>query len=130
MLCLDPDDVLQVGGKALADPLLGPVSGPDGEAEPGVGDLMTQPGPAQTQAASARGQNALGQENDVGAGGGRMTDRRRGDEPGGTPEMQMYKGQTGKQTGLTHNTGGEDDCASPRRDQRISEVTFRRTPEA
>lgn len=73
LLCLGPDYVLQVGGKALADPFLSPISGSDNQAEPGVGDLMAHPGPTQRQVAVPRTstpsiQNTLGQENYMGAG--------------------------------------------------------------
>lgn len=70
---LSPNDVLEVGGEALADPFLRPVSGSDNQAKPGVGDLMAYPGPTQRQivlpgARTPRLQHTLGQENDVGAG--------------------------------------------------------------
>jgi len=71
LLCLGPDNVLQVGGEALADPFFGPVSGSDHQAEPGVGDLVADPGPAQTRVVLSRtetAQHALGQERDMGAG--------------------------------------------------------------
>lgn len=79
LLCLGPDNVLQVGGKALADPFLSPVSGSDNQAEPGVGDLMAHPGPAQRQVVLSRTrtpsiQHALGQENYMGAGGRQMAE--------------------------------------------------------
>lgn len=68
-----PNDVLEVGGEALADPFLRPVLGSNNQTEPGVGDLMAHPGPAQRQIALLRArtpsiQHTLGQENDVGAG--------------------------------------------------------------
>ncbi len=68
MLCLGPDNVFQVGGKALTDPFLCPVSGSDDQAKPGVGDLMARPGPTQRQAIHPRTrtpnmQHTLGQEN-------------------------------------------------------------------
>lgn len=70
LLCLGPDNVLQVRGKALADPFLSPVSGSDNQAKPGVGDLMAHPGATQRQAVLARTrtpsiQHTLGQENDM-----------------------------------------------------------------
>lgn len=45
--CFGPNDVLEVGGEALADPFLSPVFGSNNQTKPGVGDLMAYPGPAQ-----------------------------------------------------------------------------------
>lgn len=42
-----PNYVLEVGRKALADPFLSPVFGSNNQPKPGVGDLMTYPGPTQ-----------------------------------------------------------------------------------
>ena len=72
-LSLGPDNVLQVGGKALADPFLSPVSCSDNQAKPGVGDLMANSGPTQGQALlfstrTPSAQHTLGKENDMGAG--------------------------------------------------------------
>lgn len=73
LLCLGPDNVLEVGGKALADPFLSPVFGSNNQAEPGVGNLMAYSGPTQRQPFLARTktpsiQHTLGQENYMGAG--------------------------------------------------------------
>lgn len=70
---MGPNDVLEVGGKALADPFLSPVFGSNNQTKPGVGDLMAYSGPTQGQIALLRArtptiQHTLGQENDVGAG--------------------------------------------------------------
>lgn len=72
LLRLGPDDVFQAGGEALADPFLRPVSGSDNQAEPGVGNLVANPRPAQRQVVPSRAgtpgaQHALGQENYMGA---------------------------------------------------------------
>lgn len=68
LLCLGPDNILQEGGKAFADPFLSPVSGSDNQAKPGVGNLMAKPGPTQRQAILPRTrtpsrQHTLRQEN-------------------------------------------------------------------
>lgn len=73
LLCFGPDDVLQIGRKALAEPLLGPVFSSDHQAEPGVGDLVANSGAAQGQLIARRSgipsmQHTLGQENYMWAG--------------------------------------------------------------
>lgn len=72
LFCLGPDNVLQVGREALADPLFSPISGSDQQAEPGVGDLVADPGPAQGQGVlsgtkSPSAEHTLGEEYYVGA---------------------------------------------------------------
>lgn len=73
LLCLGPNDVLQIGCKALTDPLLSPVFGSDYQAKPGVGNLMANSGATQGQHIVCRTttpsmQHTLGQENYMGAG--------------------------------------------------------------
>lgn len=80
LLCFGPDNVLQIGCKALTDPLLSPVSGSDDQAEPGVGNLVANSGAAQGQLILRRAgtpsmQHTLGQENYMGAGEGKMTEK-------------------------------------------------------
>lgn len=65
LLCFGPEHIFQVSGKALAQPLLCPVAGPDGEPKPGVGNFVAEAGPAEMAAAC---QGALGEEDDVWAG--------------------------------------------------------------
>lgn len=79
-MCLGPDYVLQIGRKALTDPLLCPVFGSDDQAEPGVGNLVANSGAAQGQLILPRRtgapgtQHTLGQENYMGAGERKMTE--------------------------------------------------------
>lgn len=73
LLCFGPNNVLQIGCKALTDPLLSPVFGSDDQAEPGVGNLVANSGAAQGQpilrrTGTPRMQHTLGQENYMGAG--------------------------------------------------------------
>lgn len=73
LLCFGPNNVLQIGCKALTDPLLSPVFGSDDQAEPGVGNLVANSGAAQGQPILRRTgtpsmQHTLGQENYMGAG--------------------------------------------------------------
>lgn len=65
LLCFGPEYIFQVSGKAFTEPLLRPVPGPDGEAKPGVSNLVAEPRPAEVAPSSQR---ALREEDDVWAG--------------------------------------------------------------
>lgn len=77
LLCFGPDNVLQIGCKAFADPLLSPVFGSNDQAEPGVRNLVANSGAAQgrllscssrsSSAGTPSVQHTLGQENYMGA---------------------------------------------------------------
>lgn len=66
LLCLSPEYIFQVSGEPFTQPLLGPVSGPDSQAKPGVSDFMAEAGPTEM---AHSGQDALGEEDDVWAAG-------------------------------------------------------------
>lgn len=73
LLCFNPNNVLKIGGKALADPFLCPVFGSNNQAKPRVGNLMAYPGSTQRQTALPRArtptiQHTLGKENYMGTG--------------------------------------------------------------
>lgn len=97
LLCFGPDNVLQIGCKALTDPLLSPVLGSDDQAEPGVGNLVANSGAAQGQAILQRTgtpsvQHTLGQENYMGAGEGKKLTQKNDKSTGLKVEVQITNG--------------------------------------
>lgn len=58
-----PEHIFQMSGKALTQPLLGPVTSPNSQAKPGMGNFMAEACPTQLAGSS---QGALGEEDDVG----------------------------------------------------------------
>lgn len=77
LLCLSPEYIFQVSGEPFTQPLLGPVSGPDSQAKPGVSDFMAEAGPTEM---AHSGQDALGEEDDVWAGHPQAWEAGRDDE--------------------------------------------------